>query len=904
MGSRKVIRYEADAIDSIESDWWMSDDGIDRGPITSWPAPFLGTDNGSNLVPRRELRRAGTRSGMRFDGEPGPTPVPRVMPKRTFFDDGGLNVEGRKRGIVNSPVIAAARHQDALFSRTAVGGDAYRFLRATDPGSDLTLAPRRGPHFATSTSATMSGAGFIPPFSDAGHITDDVHNWNVTMLQIIQQYGGFKPDAQAEKAIGNAFFAMSNAAGTSGATQSVAQAHAVTLQEVRRMFAARKKPVPKVLEDHILAHAQNMSKLIPGGGGFFKALGGALETVGKGAISGVSAVGQGAFSVAKGAVNTVGGAVKVVGNLALSPVHLATAIASGQNVFHALGDTVKRDLQSAKDLAPYAQAVLSVVPGVGQGVNAAIAAGAAIAQGQRITDALVAGVKGMVPGGPLAQKALDTAYNLAKGQNVADAALSAARSALPPGPAQMAFDTGLALAHGKSIQEAALSQGGEALKSLAIGKVTQMASDQLSPIASRALSSVGPTIGSVKTAVMSVVPSNVKQAANSLLNNPSLRSLPVEDVARRLNLPVRDVQAAVASVVQAANRTGMGQVVRSIAPAQELASRIGNVSFDRALASFGSRVAPIAYGHNRAAPRVLPRFPRLMPGAMGLQDAGAFATIKLGATGSDVEIWQRFLKLTADGKFGPATDAATRSFQRSKGLTADGVVGPKTWAASGLMAGSSPVDNAPAAVGTVTIPEVVIAAAPPPPLNQAQVSAIASMPTIKLGSSGAAVSTWQGILKRDSAISGFTGNPDGKFGPITDTATRNWQKNSGLTADGVVGPQTWTKGIGSLTTAPLPAEKAPGVALPTPVPPNLPPGLPPVPTQPVAAPPPTIATVPPVLIAPSAPPPVPMTPVSAPPPMVIGGGVPPGTPVQPDKAGGAVAALAVGALAAKLFGIF
>lgn len=42
---------------------------------------------------------------------------------------------------------------------------------------------------------------------------------------------------------------------------------------------------------------------------------------------------------------------------------------------------------------------------------------------------------------------------------------------------------------------------------------------------------------------------------------------------------------------------------------------------------------------------------------------------------------QRWLGLTVDGSFGPATEAAVQAFQRSAGLTADGIVGPDTWAA-------------------------------------------------------------------------------------------------------------------------------------------------------------------------------------------------------------------------------
>jgi putative chitinase len=54
--------------------------------------------------------------------------------------------------------------------------------------------------------------------------------------------------------------------------------------------------------------------------------------------------------------------------------------------------------------------------------------------------------------------------------------------------------------------------------------------------------------------------------------------------------------------------------------------------------------------------------------------------LRKGSNGHDVKRMQVALRITADGDFGPGTEAALKKWQAANGLTPDGVAGPKTLA--------------------------------------------------------------------------------------------------------------------------------------------------------------------------------------------------------------------------------
>lgn len=141
--------------------------------------------------------------------------------------------------------------------------------------------------------------------------------------------------------------------------------------------------------------------------------------------------------------------------------------------------------------------------------------------------------------------------------------------------------------------------------------------------------------------------------------------------------------------------------------------------------------------------------------------APSWPVLASGSTGANVRAVQHLLTArgyatTADGIFGSGTASVVMSFQRSRGLTADGVVGAQTWGA------------------LVT--------------------------TVREGSNNTYVRAAQVLLNKNGAAL----TVDGVFGSGTKTATVNFQRAKGITADGIIGAVTWQYLAGSTggTTTP------------------------------------------------------------------------------------------------------
>jgi len=156
-------------------------------------------------------------------------------------------------------------------------------------------------------------------------------------------------------------------------------------------------------------------------------------------------------------------------HLAMAPSNMVVAIAEGDSrIDRAVLNSLKEQVKEFQQLAPYAEMIVSLVPGVGQGIGAAIAAGVALSEGQPISGILKAGLMGAIPGGPLVQATVETGVGIiqhvAKGDRLdfntlEQSAAGAASTALGlPSSAKDALIAGIAItgqiAKGKPIDKA------------------------------------------------------------------------------------------------------------------------------------------------------------------------------------------------------------------------------------------------------------------------------------------------------------------------------------------------------------------------------------------------------------------------------------------------------------------
>jgi hypothetical protein len=140
-------------------------------------------------------------------------------------------------------------------------------------------------------------------------------------------------------------------------------------------------------------------------------------------------------------------------------IQSADNVLSGIRFDKVISRHFESQVQNVKEVAPYVQTIISMVPGIGPGISGAISAGLTLAQGKPIDEALVDFAAGSLPGGALVKSMAKMAFAAASGKPLSDIAVSA----LPiPPAAKDALKAGLRVAsdvaQGKPVDKSLLAE--------------------------------------------------------------------------------------------------------------------------------------------------------------------------------------------------------------------------------------------------------------------------------------------------------------------------------------------------------------------------------------------------------------------------------------------------------------
>lgn len=281
----------------------------------------------------------------------------------------------------------------------------------------------------------------------------------------------------------------------------------------------------------------------------------AVQTAGRGVGSGIDFVSKatGDLASAVGKVPFVGPLFSGLVDVSLGgPWHMASDVVHGVPLDKAISRELKRQLKDFKEIGPYAQMVFSVIPGFGPFVAGAIGAGLALANGQPLSEALIEGVEGMAPGGPLVHMALAMAVktvsiatspggfkNFHGLQTLAEIGVAA----LPVSKqVQDMIDGGITVV-------ANLASGERLDQALIDGAVRALPLDEMGPVAKQAVLAAAQTVKDVARG----------EKIDHALIDGGLKAIPVN------SLPIPDAaKKALNSVVDAGIRISNGQHVDAV----------------------------------------------------------------------------------------------------------------------------------------------------------------------------------------------------------------------------------------------------------------------------------------------------------------------------------------------------